>query len=169
MIAEGIYSSIARDISYDPVSGTFTWEVNRGTARVGDSAGSVGKRGYLYISWNRTRVLAHRLAWFIHTKEVPETVDHINRVPLDNRLVNLRGCSHAHNCRNRGIRSTNSTGVQGVTRVKNRWQAYLHLNGKKKHLGCFLSLDEATEARQKAEEKYFGEFAPKYQRTSPSH
>ena len=36
---------------------------------------------------------------------------------------------------------------------------YIKLNGKKKHLGRFVNLQDAINARTVAEEKYFGKFS----------
>jgi hypothetical protein len=44
------------------------------------------------------------------------TVDHINRIPYDNRSVNLdRGVSFRTQCINRGVRKTNKFGVKGIS------------------------------------------------------
>lgn len=38
---------------------------------------------------------------------------------------------------------------------RNKWQAYININGKTKHLGLFLTQEEAIAARKAAEQKYF--------------
>ncbi|WP_334263562.1 hypothetical protein [Lactiplantibacillus plantarum] len=37
----------------------------------------------------------------------------------------------------------------------NKWRAYIRINGKTKHLGYFLTREEAIAARKTAEQKYF--------------
>lgn len=37
----------------------------------------------------------------------------------------------------------------------NKWRAYIRINGKNKHLGYFLTREEAIAARKTAEQKYF--------------
>lgn len=40
-----------------------------------------------------------------------------------------------------------------------RWHAQIKLNGKKIHLGSFMSRESAAHARVAAGERYFGEFS----------
>lgn len=42
-----------------------------------------------------------------------------------------------------------------------KWCAHISINKKQIYLGNFPSFEEAVKARKEAEEKYFGEFAPK--------
>ncbi|MBQ8765415.1 MAG: AP2 domain-containing protein [Clostridia bacterium] len=52
----------------------------------------------------------------------------------------------------------NSTGHTGVCKRKNRkYEAYIAKNGKMHHLGYFDTLEEAIEAREKAERKLYPE------------
>lgn len=50
--------------------------------------------------------------------------------------------------------SLNTSGITGVYKRKNRWQAAIGVNGKFKSLGYFLTKEEAIQARKAAEEKY---------------
>lgn len=90
-------------------------------------------------------------------------VDHKNSDRLDNRKENLRVCSHTENQRNRrgaGIRSKSGVlGVIWLNRCK-RWRAQIQPDGRTIHLGYFVCLDDAIEARAAAEQKYYGKFAP---------
>lgn len=103
--------------------------------------------------------LLHR---FLMNPSDDTVVDHINRNPLDNRRENLRICTQHENSFNQSIRSDNTSGTTGVSwrKEKNKWYAYIRVNGKKKHLGYFNTKEEAAEARRQAEIEYFGEFAP---------
>jgi hypothetical protein len=89
-------------------------------------------------------------------------VDHINRNPLDNRRDNLRICAQSDNCLNKSIQCNNTSGVPGVSweKTRNKWAAYIRLNGKQIHLGRYNTIEEAAEARRSAEIEYFGEYAP---------
>ena len=94
-------------------------------------------------------------------------MDHINRDKLDNRKMNLRLCSPTENSRNISIAKNNKSGVTGVEKMSNgKWRARIMVDRKGIHLGSFKTLEEAKEARMKAEIKYFGEFSPNYQKYS---
>lgn len=58
---------------------------------------------------------------------------------------------------NRGLRSTNTSGVKGVNRngSGNRWVASIRLEGKLKYLGAFKTIEGASKAREAAEIKYY--------------
>ncbi len=88
-------------------------------------------------------------------------VDHISGNKLDNRRKNLRICTHQQNMFNQRIRSTNSTGYQGVSYHKQtgKYEAYINRDGKKIHLGLFISAEEAAFARDKAADRLYGEYA----------
>ena len=90
-------------------------------------------------------------------------IDHINRNRLDNRKSNLRIVDNQHNSFNQTIRSTNTSGVIGVTWWKRdqNWSAQIKYNYKSHRLGYFDNFDDAVIARLNAEIKYFGkEYAP---------
>jgi hypothetical protein len=54
------------------------------------------------------------------------------------------------------MRSDNTSGITGVTwhSQRGKWLAQIWVNGKKVHLGVFLSIDDAARARKDAEIKY---------------
>lgn len=80
-------------------------------------------------------------------------VDHINHDTTDNRRNNLRICTRLENSMNKK--------VKGYSWDKNakKWKVKIRVNGKQIHLGYYSNENEAKEARQKAVNKYFGEFA----------
>ena len=59
--------------------------------------------------------------------------------------------------RNQRTSKRNTTGVRGVQwdKDKQKYRATITVNGKKKYLGLFETLEEATEIRKKAEEIYW--------------
>jgi hypothetical protein len=87
-------------------------------------------------------------------------VDHINGNRLDNRRCNLRLCTRSENLRNRGSRHGSSQ-FKGVYRNKRDqiWQAYITVNKKRLHLGCFGDEFAAAAAYDAAARKHFGDFA----------
>jgi organic radical activating enzyme len=86
-------------------------------------------------------------------------IDHINRDRLDNRSENLRMTSFTVNGYNKGKQSNNTSGVVGVSydKERNKWAAHIKLDGNKKFLGRFDSLEDARLRREEAEIEYFGE------------
>lgn len=87
--------------------------------------------------------------------------DHINGNKLDNRKENLRLCSQRQNSMNSHETKNSSSKFKGVSLFKrdSNWSSGITVNGKKKHLGYFLSETDAAAAYNEAAIKYFGEFA----------
>ena len=99
-----------------------------------------------------------KMNWII----IGKNYDHINRNPLDNRKSNLRKASITENNRNKSLRVNNTSGVIGVCFENDRqkWKAYIMVDGKKARIGSFINKVDAIRARLEAEAKYYGEFAP---------
>lgn len=87
--------------------------------------------------------------------------DHIDRNGLNNRRDNLRSASGGQNNANQAVRADNTSGYKGVCWDKRRekWQANIRTNGKKRHLGYFDDPVEAAKAYDQAALAAFGEFA----------
>ena len=113
--------------------------------------------GYVVTNYQKEKIISmHR---FIMNPMEDMVVDHINGDKLDNRLENLRICKHRENDWNKGIISTNTSGVTGVVLTPwNTWCARIEVNKKRIYLGTFKTFEEAVQARKEAEIKYFGEY-----------
>lgn len=70
-----------------------------------------------------------------------EIVDHINGNGLDNRRENLRVGTASLNCVNR--KNTPGKFLRGTRKKKNKFQAYIKVNGKQISLGYFETEKEA--------------------------
>ena len=93
-----------------------------------------------------------------------QDVDH--KEPVDgshwqDRLSNLRVCSHSENMRNQQLRSNNTSGFKGVhwSKREGKWRAMIQLHGKRQHLGFFPTPEAAAQAYDAAAIRYFGEFS----------
>jgi len=108
---------------------------------------------------SRETIRMHRI---ILNMDNIEYIDHINGDPWDNRKSNLRPCNSSQNSMNMRICSSNTSGYTGVyfNKSANKWIASITANREKMHLGYFKNKQDAIDARQKAELKYFKEFAP---------
>ena len=85
---------IREHLAYDPENGKFTWsDPQCSTIKAGTEAGHLKKTdSYQRINFEGVTYIASRVAWFLYYGEDPGelTVDHINRIRTDNRIINLR-------------------------------------------------------------------------------
>lgn len=109
---------------------------------------------WITINGKETSQMLHR---FILNALPHRLVDHINGNGLDCRKSNLRLCSNAQNSMNR--RRVSKSHYKGIRKVINRWQAELQVNGKRVHIGSFISPEQAARAYDIEARKQFGEFA----------
>ena len=113
---------------------------------------------YAYRQEKRKGILMHRQ---ILSAPAEMLCDHINHNGLDNRRANIRLCTNAQNQHNQRPHTGCSSCYKGVcwNQNKTKWQAYIRLNNRKYHLGCFdYEIDAALAYDDKAVE-LFGEFA----------
>lgn len=121
--------------------------------------------GYCNVSLNRKLKLIHQLVAksFLENPNNLEVVDHINNDKTDNSVNNLRYATIQQNCRNKILSSNNTSGYKGVSWYKplHKWKASITIDKKKNHIGYFCTIEEALNARLKAVEQHFGDFANK--------
>lgn len=131
---------------------------NGSKSEVGDEVGykSSKRRNYKTIRIQGNYILLHRLIWFCETGEQPNIIDHINGIEDDNRLCNLRNTSQQKNCTNKKKYKNNKSGYVGVfyNKENEKWRVIIKVDKKQKHIGYFLTIEEAIEARKKAEIEY---------------
>lgn len=84
------------------------------------------------------------------------TLDRIN-TNGDYEPSNCRWVDKTIQARNRRVRKTNNTGVTGVSKRKDsgKYRATISVNGKRIDLGTHENLEDAINARKKAENKYW--------------
>lgn len=147
-------------LTYDSVSGLFRWNVQKGSARAGDTAG-LKDNGYILIGIDGNRYQAHALAWLYVTGSWPSTfIDHRDGDRSNNTWSNLRAASRSQNNRNAHVRSHSATGLKGVQKHRNgKFMAKIQFGGKQHYLGLFDTAALAHAAYQAAAVKHYGEFA----------
>ena len=128
--------------------------------KVKDVCWHIDEKGYVKGKLNGKNTRMHRL---IMNCPKGYNVDHKHgrESRNDNRKDNLRIVTVSQNTMNVGIKVNNTSGVTGVSfdKTMNRWKAQIGINNKMIHLGRFDNFDDAVQARQKAEEIYFGEYS----------
>jgi hypothetical protein len=156
--------------NYDPISGLLVWKDRDASqfktksshasfvARcAGRPAGHIEAQGYRVVLLDGTQRKAHKLIWLLVYGEwvkFPEAeIDHLNGDRADNRISNLRKTTKSANQRNGSMRSNNTSGVMGVNWVasKSRWVARIWDGPRHRYLGQFRSLEDARQARIRAE------------------
>lgn len=150
-------------LHYDPVTGVFTWRVDRRLGLAGNghlvaAAGSIAGQldpstGYMQCHVMGRRYLMHRLAVLHVTGAWPTgEVDHEDGNRARNVWTNLRDVPHAINKQNqRRARADNKLMLQGVQfdphgKREKRYRSRITVTGKVHRLGYFLTAEEAHEA-----------------------
>ena len=148
--AEEMESAIRELLFYDPDTGLLHWKIRKSGVRRNRVAGHIRKSGYIVLEINGKTLRSHRVAWFLYYGKWPENeIDHIDRNPSNNKIDDLRDVSHRVNMGNgKGHKAGRLVGARLATRNKtNPWEAQIHVDGKKVHLGYFPT-------EQAAHEKY---------------
>jgi hypothetical protein len=155
---------------YNTETGLFSWLEREGkkgwnTRWAGKPAGNINVRGYVQIQILNKNYLAHRLAWFYVMGEWPEhEIDHIDLNRSNNAWSNLRHATRSENAANSPPHKDGASGYKGVSYFKGgkkikKWVANIKSNGKKYHLGYYMTKEEAAAAYAKAAAELHGEFA----------
>jgi len=144
------HKSLLEALDYDKESGIFTWKKKLSSKTViGDKAGAINSEGAEQIKIYKILYKSHRLAWFyVHGEWPCGQIDHINRIPHDNRFINLRVVTGRQNCSNRK-NNNKFVGVSWNHRYK-KWFATIRLNNKNRYLGSFKTHLAACYARHQA-------------------
>jgi len=150
-------------LSYNPITGHFTWRYQVSyKCKAGTRAGCNQREGYRTIGFRRKIFREHKLAWFFVHGEWPPAgyvVDHINRDGFDNRIENLRLATVSENLRNTGAQRNNSLGIKGVRLSCGLYSAEITVNYVKHYLGRFETPQKAAAAYAAAAARLHGDFA----------
>ena len=149
----GILTHRIRDQKHFKTEGAFnTWNIRYSNKQ----AGCLRTDGYLAVMVLGVLYLTHRIIWVWWHGEMPKNIDHINGIPSDNRIENLRSVTNAENHKNLSIRTDNTSGTIGVfwNKASKKWLAQISIKGKNTHLGCFSDKNKAIKTRKQAEIDY---------------
>lgn len=149
-------------LHYDQNTGLVTWLITPSKhIAPGSIAGSMMRNGYIRITIKRYGYAAHRLIWlYMHGNFPPHEIDHINGIKNDNRLLNLRLATKSENGINQRLSSKNTSGYKGVylNKPSKKWIAQCRSGGKRHHLGCFDTAEEAHAAYKDYAKQHHGCF-----------
>ena len=111
------------------------------------------------IKIGKHRIRGYVVAWSMYHGRFPVyQIDHRDRNKNNIKIDNLREATHAQNNWNAAHQST--SGLKGASLMHNgKWQAGIHVDNERIHLGHYATKEEAHEAYCRAAKKYFGEFA----------
>lgn len=108
-----------------------------------------------------TSVLLHRYLLGLYMENPDKLiVDHINRIPFDNRRCNLRLVTTRENSFNKGcyVIKNKYKGIN-FNLQRQKWRTTIQIDGVQKHLGYFNTPEEAAEAYDHHAILLFGEYA----------
>lgn len=143
-------------LDYNPETGILTWKINKQKIVIGSEAGHKRSDGYRRICIDAKLYYSHSIAFMIYTGKWIDLIDHKNQIRDDNRILNLIPSNKSENGKNSKKSSNNTSGYNGVyffKRDKN-WQVKVTSEGKQIHIGYFENIEDAIEARNKANVKY---------------
>jgi hypothetical protein len=111
--------------------------------------------GYRIVTINTKPYLYHRVVYFIHNQEwdihnscQDNSIDHIDRSPLNNSIENLRVVTQQQNQWNRDVKGYYFHKATG------KYMARINVNGKDKYLGRFVNEEDAHQAYLEAKKIY---------------
>jgi len=145
-------------LAYDENTGVLTWQERKfssplasgwNTRYANKAAGIKNSAGYLVVSIEKSRFLAHRIAWkWLHGTE-PSIVDHIDGDRTNNAAGNLREATESLSmfnrrlCQGRLPRGVQPNGNNFAARIAGR------------HLGTYATPKEAHEVYCRAAEMLY--------------
>ena len=133
----------AKGFTYDPETGVIT--TSKGVVPKPRKKGSISLQ--MEYAEEKIQLLGHHFAWWMHYREVPDedlVIDHEDRNPINNRIINLRLTTQSNNVIN-SDRWENYKGYY-FHKQKGKWITRIQVEGKQKYLGTFNTEKEARTA-----------------------
>lgn len=164
---------VKRLVTYNPETGVFTWLPREGKTRgekiwntryAGTVAGWKKRNGYIALTLEYQKYLAHRVAWLYMTGKWPERViDHIDNDPANNAFANLRQATMSQNLSAHNVgRSGKGKYLRGVREKEksNTFTAQVSHNRKVIYIGTYATEREAHDAYRLKCNELKGKFSP---------
>jgi hypothetical protein len=144
---------------FEYVDGKLFWKKCQKISLIGKRAGAKHNKGYRTINLSVKSFMEHQIIFMFHHGYIPEQIDHINGIKNDNRIENLRAADNSKNQWNVCRKKKTQTGVKGVRKLGNKYQARISVNSRMIYLGTYETLELATSIIQQARALHHGEFA----------
>jgi hypothetical protein len=148
-------SRLHKLFKYLPETGELFRKIKAGNQQPGIKAGCLAQ-GYYKLNVDGKLYLLHRIVWLYVYGELPEFIDHINRISTDNRIVNLRSVTKAQNQQNKNVQKNNKAGYKGIhwDKQRSKWFVCINHQNKTIGLGRYKTAIEALEAYKQAAKIY---------------
>lgn len=142
-------------LDYNPLTGALTHKWATVHKLKGECATYNHNEGYLSILIGNKEYLAHRIIWMMQTGEWPIQIDHQDHNRSNNIWSNLLNVSSRINQLNTSIKRNNSSGHNGIRILPSgKFCAFIMVNRKQISLGSYDLIEDAIEARRKANINY---------------
>lgn len=142
----------ARELFEYHSDGYLIHKVDRGrTAKAGQRCGRGNPKHYRQVRIDNKMYREHVIIWLVVNGEWPNVIDHIDHDIHNNKIENLRSVTHKQNIRHGSGRQSGLF----YSKLYKKWVAGIYVDCVRKHLGCFVTYEEALEARLKAQEEYW--------------
>lgn len=130
-------------LNYNSNTGEFTWIISLSRrVKIGEKAGTYRNNGYNKINIDGNSYFSHRLAWlYVYGIWPKENIDHINNIPDDNRIKNLREATQSQNNMNRASYGNKVCIAKGVYKFKGKYAVRISL-------GTYETAEEAIKISQ---------------------
>lgn len=136
------------------------WDVNFSTGiitnkRSGKIATGVDSYGYIqchcgFLGSRRLMLKGHQIVFLLYHEYLPESIDHWDRIKINNSISNLRPATQQEQCRNKG-----KIGVR-YRKSQHRWRATIRPDFNSQLEKTFIREEDAWAWRKKMEVKYWG-------------
>jgi hypothetical protein len=142
-------------LDYDAATGNLIWKVsNSNRIKIGDVAGSVfSANGRSYASIDGECYLIHRLVWFHQNGEWPKyNIAQRDGDYLNTRIENLFEQTPSQTIKKGGLRSSNKTGIKGVSwdEAKKEYTVFAYIDGKSVYHSSHKTIEAAAVAAEEA-------------------